>query len=69
MSVTPQDLRQLRELQGFTIYDMAVATGLSHCSISRLETGKQGFSIDSARSVAKAYGVDINDLIGDPAEK
>ncbi len=56
-------LRSLRKNNKWTIYHVAGVTGLSPGSVSRLETGKQRYSVGSVQRMAEAYGVSTDKLL------
>jgi len=56
-------LRQRRKALNLTIYDIAQKTGVSHSTVSRVENGVQGVSVDSARNLAKAYDMALDDFL------
>jgi transcriptional regulator with XRE-family HTH domain len=51
------ELRRLRESQGKTIDDVAVAIGMSKTTLSRIENGQSGIKIPILRALLKEYGV------------
>jgi len=50
-------IRSLRRLRHLSQTDLAVAVGLQHSDISRVENGKQGLSVYQLTLVAEALGV------------
>ena len=59
------EIRQFRKRTGFTQVQLSEATGIDQASISRIENGKQGVSLDYLQRMARAMGVSVADLIGD----
>ena len=57
----PTRLTELREAQGWTQEELALASGLSARTVQRLEAG-QGGSLDSWKAVAAAFDVDLSAL-------
>jgi transcriptional regulator with XRE-family HTH domain len=62
-------LRQLRRRAGLTIYDVAEKLRLSPPSVSRMECGKVGMSVATARRLAGLYGVTVDDIVGGPLKR
>jgi transcriptional regulator with XRE-family HTH domain len=56
-------LKERRKSLGLTIYDIAKSTNVSHSTVSRVENGIQGVSIESAQGMAKAYNLSLGDFI------
>lgn len=50
-------VKQARKRKQLTIYQLAEKTGLSACSVSRIERGKQGVSKETAEKLAKVLGI------------
>lgn len=59
-------LRDVRIMYGLTVGEVANRTGLAKATVSRLERGKQGFSVNSAMKIAAAYDLDLEHLLGEP---
>jgi len=59
------EIRRVRKRTGFTQVQLSEATGIDQSSISRIENGKQGVSLDYLQRMARAMGVSVADLIGD----
>lgn len=55
-------IRRLRKARGMTILELAGLVGSDVGNISRLETGKQGYSQDKLEAIAVALGVEVRDL-------
>jgi transcriptional regulator with XRE-family HTH domain len=56
-------LEKLRKSRGLTLQRAAQLIGTSYQQLRRLELGKRRLTIDWARRIADAYGVDARDLI------
>ncbi|HVY62117.1 MAG TPA: helix-turn-helix transcriptional regulator [Planctomycetota bacterium] len=59
-------LKRLREAAGFTQARLARASGVALGTIQQLEGKRSEPSLDSARHLASALGIDVNALLGDP---
>jgi transcriptional regulator with XRE-family HTH domain len=59
-------LRQVRELRGKTITEVAASTGISKSTLSRLETGQRRPSLELLLPLAQEYRVPLDDLVGAP---
>jgi len=59
------EIRQVRKKAGFTQAQLSEATGIDQASISRIENGKQGVTLDYLQRMARALGVGVADLVGD----
>ncbi len=56
--------RKRRQALRLNQLELAEVTGLRHGTISGLESGKQpGMSVETARKIACAFGVSIDDLV------
>jgi len=55
--------REWRKFRGWTQEELAERVGLTASSISQLETGKQGFTDDTLRSLALELGCSPGDLL------
>lgn len=64
-AVAPR-LRQIRELRGFTLTEVAGATGISKSTLSRLETGQRRPTLELLLQLAQTYRVPLDDLVGAP---
>ena len=60
-------LRQWREYRGLRQEDLAECTGVSRAGISRYEGGEASARPSTARKLAGALGVDVEDLSSPPA--
>jgi transcriptional regulator with XRE-family HTH domain len=59
-------LRALRRHRGMTLADLAVRTGVSESTLSRLESGQRRASLELLLPLARAYDVPLDDLVGAP---
>ncbi|MEV6594788.1 helix-turn-helix domain-containing protein [Streptomyces acidicola] len=59
-------LRSLRRERGMTLADVAVVTGVSESTLSRLESGRRRPSLELLLPLARAYNVPLDDLVGAP---
>jgi transcriptional regulator with XRE-family HTH domain len=59
-------LRALRRQRGMTLADVAVTTGFSESTLSRIESGKRRATLELLLPLARAYDVPLDDLVGAP---
>ncbi|GAB2793590.1 helix-turn-helix domain-containing protein [Amycolatopsis magusensis] len=59
-------LRALRKQRGFTLAELAVTTGISESTLSRLESGGRRPNLELLLPLARSYGVPLDDLVGAP---
>jgi transcriptional regulator with XRE-family HTH domain len=59
-------LRELRRERGTTLTRLAETTGISLSTLSRLESGRRKPTLELLLPLAKAYGVQLDDLVGAP---
>lgn len=59
-------LRQVRAQRGLTLTAVAVQTGISKSTLSRLENGQRRPSLELLLPLAQLYRVPIDDLVGAP---
>src|SRR5688500_7887252 len=59
-------LRRVRDQRGLTLTEAAHRTGMSKSTLSRLETGQRRPSLELLLSLAHAYRVPLDDLVGAP---
>ncbi|WP_433274540.1 helix-turn-helix domain-containing protein [Actinosynnema sp. CS-041913] len=59
-------LRALRRDRGITLADLAVTTGVSESTLSRLEGGQRRATLELLLPLARAYDVPLDDLVGAP---
>lgn len=64
-SVGPR-LRFARSARGMTLRDVSTATGISTSTLSRLESGGRRPTLELLLSLARAYAVPIDELVGAP---
>ena len=57
------DLRIIRKNRGLTLNKVADMTGLSQSFLTRLENGERGLTVQTAKKLAYAYDVSINELL------
>ncbi|GII93978.1 helix-turn-helix domain-containing protein [Sinosporangium siamense] len=60
-------LRALRRARGTTLAQLSEATGISLSTLSRLESGGRRPTLELLLPLAKAYGVQLDELVGAPA--
>ena len=62
--------QRVKDLRGhLSLKDFALPLGVSADSISKIETGKVGLSIDMAKKICKAYNVSIAWLFGETDDR
>jgi transcriptional regulator with XRE-family HTH domain len=59
-------LRELRRSGGMTLAELSAATGISVSTLSRLESGRRRPTLELLLPLARAHGVQIDDLVGGP---
>jgi len=59
-------LRVLRRDRGITLADLAVRTGVSESTLSRLESGQRRATLELLLPLARTYDVPLDDLVGAP---
>lgn len=59
-------LRALRQRRDITLAALAESTGISVSTLSRLESGQRRPTLELLLPLAKAHGVQIDDLVGGP---
>ncbi|MFD8558708.1 helix-turn-helix domain-containing protein [Streptosporangium canum] len=59
-------LRALRRGRGITLADLAVTTGVSESTLSRLESGQRRATLELLLPLARTYDVPLDDLVGAP---
>jgi transcriptional regulator with XRE-family HTH domain len=60
-------LRALRRERGTTLAALSEATGISPSTLSRLESGQRKPTLELLLPLAKAHGVQLDELVGAPA--
>ncbi|GAB3233793.1 XRE family transcriptional regulator [Glycomyces halotolerans] len=59
-------LRDLRQAKGTTLTQLSSTTGISLSTLSRLESGQRKPTLELLLPLAKAHGVQLDDLVGAP---
>jgi DNA-binding XRE family transcriptional regulator len=59
-------LRELRRRRRTTLTDLSAATGISVSTLSRLESGQRRPTLELLLPLARAHGVQIDELVGAP---
>jgi transcriptional regulator with XRE-family HTH domain len=59
-------LRELRRKRDTTLADLSAETGISVSTLSRLEAGQRRPTLELLLPLARAHGVQIDDLVGSP---
>lgn len=59
-------LRTLRHQRETTLADLSATTGISVSTLSRLESGQRRPTLELLLPLARAYGVQIDELVGAP---
>ena len=59
-------LRRLRERRGVTLTALAAQTGISKCTLSRLESGQRKPSLELLLPLAEAHHLPLDELVGAP---
>lgn len=62
-------LRALREAAGLSVAELATAAGLTRQAVSKLERGHREPALETARRLAAALGVTIDELAGKERER
>ncbi len=62
----PATLKRLREAKEWTVRDLAEHAGLSHGTVSHLETGRYEPKLSTLAALAKALGVGPEVFFGNP---
>jgi DNA-binding XRE family transcriptional regulator len=58
-------LRSVREQKGLTQKEAAELAGVSHWTLSYLESGKRAPYMPTVTKIARAYGVPLEELLGE----
>ena len=61
--VLGQRIRAIRRARGFTLVQLAGATGMSRTTISAIECGQRKLRISQLTAIADALGTDINEIL------
>nr|WSW66600.1 helix-turn-helix transcriptional regulator [Streptomyces sp. NBC_00995] len=64
MAAMSPRLRAAREHRGVTLTGVSRATGISLSTLSRIETGRRGPTLEVLVRLAKEYGVSLDELAG-----
>ena len=59
------NLKQVREQAGLTQIQLAERIGCDQSVISRIESGQRALTLDRLKSIAKALGVPLAQLLAD----
>ena len=59
-----KNLKSIRKQKGFTQVSLSVFSGVNRVSIAKYETGKAEPNLETARKLADALGVTIDELVG-----
>lgn len=59
-------LRTLRQQRGSTLAELSATTGISVSTLSRLESGQRRPTLELLLPLARAHGVQIDELVGGP---
>ena len=59
-------IRQLRQARGWTQEDLAVRTQLQPSAVSRIESGRAGFTLTMGATLARALGVSLGRIVDAP---
>jgi len=60
---TASTLRRLRMSLGMTVQQVATEAEMTPSTVSRIETGAHGPSLQSARVLAAIYGITMDDFV------
>jgi transcriptional regulator with XRE-family HTH domain len=66
LSTVGPRLRELRRRRGTTLADLSAATGISSSTLSRLESGGRRPTLELLLPLARAHGVQLDELVGGP---
>lgn len=66
LSAVGPRLRALRRERGTTLTALSEATGISASTLSRLESGRRKPTLELLLPLAKAHGVQLDELVGAP---
>ncbi|MDO3646302.1 helix-turn-helix domain-containing protein [Nocardia mangyaensis] len=66
LDVVGARLRALRRDRGITLADLAVRTGVSESTLSRLESGQRRATLELLLPLSRTYDVPLDDLVGAP---
>jgi transcriptional regulator with XRE-family HTH domain len=57
------NIRETRKKIGLTQVQLSEATGIDQASISRMENGRQGITLEHLQRIADVLGVSLADLL------
>ena len=66
--MTGHRIVEMRDKRGWTQEDLGTRISRTKWQISRLESGKTRLDLDTARKLARAFGVPLSDLVGAATE-
>jgi transcriptional regulator with XRE-family HTH domain len=66
LSAVGPRLRALRTARGITLAELAVTTGVSESTLSRLEGGQRKATLELLLPLARTYDVPLDELVGAP---
>lgn len=66
MAIPGSNIRLLRRQMGISLEALAEASGVNSANLSRLETGKGGYSPEGIQRIARALSVSTEVLFSDP---
>ncbi|NKR39679.1 helix-turn-helix domain-containing protein [Rhodococcus hoagii] len=66
LDVVGPRLRALRRERGHTLADLAIRTGVSESTLSRLESGQRRATLELLLPLARTFDVPLDDLVGAP---
>lgn len=61
-------IRELRRARGWTLEELAAATGLAASTLSKIENDRMSPTFDVVQKVAHGFEIDITELFANPAE-
>lgn len=66
-TIIGQKIKAIREKQGYSMRDLAAASGLSVSFISRVESGKTNLSVMSLQKILESLEIDMYEFFADKA--
>ena len=69
LSAVGPRLRELRRRNGTTLTELSGATGIAVSTLSRLESGQRKPGLELLLPLAKAHGVPLDELVGEPVAR
>lgn len=61
-------IRELRNAQGWTQFEMAERTGIDRSYLAEVETGKIEICLRNLELVAQTFGIELHQLVKFPAK-